>query len=243
MALVSSDPKYTEMTDLIRRAGFRHIAFIMDGNGRWAKKRGLPRELGHKAGSETFKKICIYCCDIGFDAVTVYAFSTENWKRPKREVDAIMALLDSFLDELKRDHALYHNRFRFIGDLSVLTPSLREKIAHVESLNAEHTQILNIALNYGGRAELVHAFNTLAAEGTRSISEEVISKCLYTAESGDPDMIVRTGGDLRISNFLLWQAAYAELFFTEQLWPDLTCADIDDIIREFTRRKRRFGGV
>ena len=115
MALVSSDPKYTEMTALIRRAGFRHIAFIMDGNGRWAKKRGLPRELGHKAGSETFKKICIYCCDIGFDAVTVYAFSTENWKRPRREVDAIMALLDSFLDELKRDHALYHNRFRFIG--------------------------------------------------------------------------------------------------------------------------------
>lgn len=243
MALVSSDPKYTEMTALIRRAGFRHIAFIMDGNGRWAKKRGLPRELGHKAGSETFKKICIYCCDIGFDAVTVYAFSTENWKRPRREVDAIMALLDSFLDELKRDHALYHNRFRFIGDLSVLTPSLREKIAHVESLNAEHTQILNIALNYGGRAELVHAFNTLAAEGTRSITEEDISKCLYTAESGDPDMIVRTGGDLRVSNFLLWQAAYAELFFTDQLWPDLTCADIDDIIREFTRRKRRFGGV
>lgn len=243
MALFASDPKSTEISSLIREAGFRHIAFIMDGNGRWAKKRGLPRELGHKAGSDTFKKICIYCCDLGFEAVTVYAFSTENWKRPKREVDAIMALLDSFLDELKRDHTLYHNRFRFIGDLSVLTPSLREKIAHVEALNAEHTQILNIALNYGGRAELVHAFQTLAADGARDITEEDISECLYTAESGDPDMIVRTGGDLRISNFLLWQAAYAELYFTDKLWPDLTTSDIDDIIRDFSRRKRRFGGV
>ena len=243
MALVSSDPKYTEMTALIRRAGFRHIAFIMDGNGRWAKKRGLPRELGHKAGSETFKKICIYCCDIGFDAVTVYAFSTENWKRPKAEVDAIMGILDSYLEELKRDYKQYHNRFKFIGDLSVLTPALREKITYVETLNREYDQILNIALNYGGRAEIAHAFNTLAAEGKATVTEEDISNALYTVDSGDPDMIVRTGGDLRISNFLLWQAAYAELYFTDKLWPDLTPADVDEMIRDFYSRKRRYGGL
>ncbi len=222
---------------------FRHIAFIMDGNGRWAKKRGMPREYGHKVGSQTFKKICIYCCDIGFRAVTVYAFSTENWKRPQKEVDAIMAILDDYLEELKRDYKQYHNRFKFIGDLSVLTPFLREKIAYVETLNSEFDQILNIALNYGGRAELVHAFNTLAAAGKTTVTEDDISSAIYTVESGDPDMIVRTGGDLRISNFLLWQAAYSELYFTDKLWPDLTYDDVDEIVRDFYKRKRRFGGV
>ena len=222
---------------------FRHIAFIMDGNGRWAKKRGMPREYGHKVGSATFKKICLYCCDIGFKAVTVYAFSTENWKRPKAEVDAIMGILDGYLEELKHDYEQYHNRFKFIGDLSVLTPALREKIAYVEGLNQEYDQILNIALNYGGRAELTHAFNTLVANGKTTVTEEDISEALYTKESGDPDMIVRTGGDLRISNFLLWQAAYSELYFTDKLWPDLTPADVDDMIRDFYSRKRRYGGL
>ena len=222
---------------------FRHIAFIMDGNGRWAKKRGMPREYGHKVGSATFKKICIYCCDIGFRAVTVYAFSTENWKRPQPEVDAIMGILDDYLEELKRDYKQYHNRFKFIGDLSVLTPSLREKIAYVEGLNTEFDQILNIALNYGGRAEIAHAFNELAKEGKTSVTEEDISRAVYTVESGDPDMIVRTGGDLRISNFLLWQAAYSELYFTDKLWPDLTTDDVDRIVKDFYSRKRRYGGV
>ena len=222
---------------------FRHIAFIMDGNGRWAKKRGMPREYGHKVGSATFKKICLYCCDIGFKAVTVYAFSTENWKRPKAEVDAIMGILDGYLEELKRDYKQYHNRFKFIGDLSVLPPALREKISYVEGLNREYDQILNIALNYGGRAELAHAFNTLVADGKTAVTEEDISRALYTRESGDPDMIVRTGGDLRISNFLLWQAAYSELYFTDKLWPDLTPADVDDMIRDFYSRKRRYGGL
>ncbi len=222
---------------------FRHIAFIMDGNGRWAKKRGMPREYGHKIGSATFKKICIYCCDVGFRAVTVYAFSTENWKRPQHEVDAIMGILDDYLEELKRDYRQYHNRFKFIGDLSVLTPALREKIAYVETLNTEFDQILNIALNYGGRAEIVHAFHTLAEQGKTAVTEEDISSAVYTAESGDPDMIVRTGGDLRISNFLLWQAAYSELYFTDKLWPDLTYADVDEIIKDFYSRKRRYGGV
>ena len=222
---------------------FQHIAFIMDGNGRWAKRRGMPREYGHKVGSATFKKICIYCCDIGFRAVTVYAFSTENWRRPQNEVDAIMNILDDYLEELKRDYKQYHNRFKFIGDLSVLTPALREKIEYVETLNQEFDQILNIALNYGGRAELAHAFNTLIAEGKTTVTEDDISSAVYTTESGDPDMIVRTGGDLRISNFLLWQAAYAELYFTDKLWPDLTYADVDAIVREFYSRQRRYGGV
>ena len=222
---------------------FRHIAFIMDGNGRWAKKRGMPREYGHKVGSATFKKICIYCCDVGFRAVTVYAFSTENWKRPKHEVDAIMTILDSYLEELKRDYKQYHNRFKFIGDLSVLPDDMRAKIAYVESLNSQYDQILNIALNYGGRAELTHAVNALMAEGKQTVTEADISSALYTAESGDPDMIVRTGGDLRISNFLLWQAAYSEFYFTDKLWPDLTTDDVDEIIREFYTRKRRYGGL
>ena len=222
---------------------FRHIAFIMDGNGRWAKKRGMPREYGHKAGAETFRKICSYCHDIGFKTVTVYAFSTENWKRPRHEVEAIMSLLDAFLDELMRDHEKYRNRIRFIGDTSVLTPTLKDKIAYAESLNPDSDITINIALNYGGRAELVRAFNKLSAEGKASVTEEDISGALYTYESGDPDMIVRTGGDLRISNFLLWQAAYAELYFTEKLWPDLTPADVDDMIRDFYSRKRRYGGL
>ena len=243
MPLFNKAPKTTAPETPMLDEHFKHIAFIMDGNGRWAKKRGMPREYGHKVGSSTFKKICIYCCDIGFKAVTVYAFSPENWKRPKAEVDAIMGILDSYLEELKRDYQQYHKRFTFIGDLSVLTPALREKITYVETLNQEYDQILNIALNYGGRAEIAHAFNTLAAEGKTSVTEEDISNALYTVESGDPDMIVRTGGDLRISNFLLWQAAYAELYFTDKLWPDLTPADVDEMIRDFYSRKRRYGGL
>ena len=243
MALFAKKNKGNTPVQQLVDENFRHIAFIMDGNGRWAKKRGMPREYGHKVGSATFKKICIYCCDIGFRAVTVYAFSTENWKRPQHEVDAIMGILDDYLEELKRDYKQYRNRFKFIGDLSVLTPSLREKIAYVETLNTEFDQILNIALNYGGRAEIAHAFNTLAAEGKTSVTEEDISRAVYTVESGDPDMIVRTGGDLRISNFLLWQAAYAELYFTDKLWPDLTTDDVDRIVKDFYSRKRRYGGV
>ena len=222
---------------------FRHIAFIMDGNGRWAKKRGMPREYGHRAGCKTFGDICQYCCDIGFKAVTVYAFSTENWKRPEKEVKAIMDILDRYLDELVTHYAKYHNRFRFIGDLSVLSPGLREKIAYVETLNSQYEQVLNVALNYGGRQELTHAFEVLAAAGKTKVTEDDISSAIYTAHCGDPDMIVRTGGDLRISNFLLWQAAYAELYFTDKLWPDLTTDDVDDIVRAFYARQRRYGGV
>ncbi|MBQ1981716.1 MAG: di-trans,poly-cis-decaprenylcistransferase [Clostridia bacterium] len=222
---------------------FRHIAFIMDGNGRWAKRRGMPREYGHRVGCETFKRICTYCADRGFETITVYAFSTENWKRPQREVEAILGLLEHYLDELMADTASLRARIRFIGDPLPLPVELQKKMAEVEALNSESSMLVNIALNYGGRAELVHAFNTLKAWEGQSITEADIAGALYTAGCGDPDMIVRTGGDLRISNFLLWQAAYAELYFTDKLWPDLTTDDVEAIIEDFYSRKRRYGGV
>ncbi len=222
---------------------FRHIAFIMDGNGRWAKRRGMPREYGHRVGCETFKRICTYCADRGFETITVYAFSTENWKRPRHEVEAILGLLEHYLDELMADATSLRAKIRFIGDPVVLSPELRDKMTRVEAMNPDSTKVVNIALNYGGRAELVHAFNSMTAAGVQTATEADISGALYTAACGDPDMIVRTGGDLRISNFLLWQAAYAELYFTDKLWPDLTTDDVEAIIEDFYSRKRRYGGV
>ena len=217
----------------------RHIAFIMDGNGRWATKRGLPREFGHKKGVEVFKEITEYCHKIGVKCVTVYAFSTENWKRPKREVDAIMNLLDEYLDKSSADNV----RVQFIGDVSVLDEKLKNKIKSVEQKTASGNSILNVALNYGSRAELVNAFNKILASGKNQITESDINDALYTYNCPDPDLIVRTGGDLRISNFLLWQAAYSELYFTNTLWPDMTSEDVDAAIEDFYSRKRRFGGL
>ena len=223
----------------------KHIAFIMDGNGRWAKKRGLPREYGHRKGAETFKKVVEYCGALGINATTFYVFSTENWKRPQKEVDALMKLLDEYLDEckdnlLKKDDGI---RFVFIGDKSPFSEDLRKKMLTLEEMTAGNSRIVNLAINYGGRDEIVHAFNSLIAEGKRKISEDDISSSVYTAESPQLDMIVRTGGDIRISNFLLWQAAYAELYFTDTLWPDFSKKDIDKVIKAFNGRNRRFGGV
>lgn len=223
----------------------KHIAFIMDGNGRWAKKRGLPREYGHRKGAETFKKVVEYCGALGINATTFYVFSTENWKRPQKEVDALMKLLDEYLDEckdnlLKKDDGI---RFIFIGDKSPFSEDLRKKMLTLEEMTAGNSRIVNLAINYGGRDEIVHAFNALIAEGKRKISEDDISSSVYTAESPQLDMIVRTGGDIRISNFLLWQAAYAELYFTDTLWPDFSKKDIDKAIKAFNGRNRRFGGV
>ena len=223
----------------------KHIAFIMDGNGRWARKRGLPREYGHRKGAETFKKVVEYCGELGINATTFYVFSTENWKRPQKEVDALMRLLDEYLDEckdnlLKKDDGI---RFIFIGDKTPFSDQLRAKMEALEEMTAGNSRIVNLAINYGGRDELVHSFNTLIAEGKQSVSEEDISRSVYTAESPQLDMIVRTGGDIRISNFLLWQAAYAELYFTDTLWPDFSKKDIDKAINAFNGRNRRFGGV
>ena len=223
----------------------RHIAFIMDGNGRWAKKRGLPREYGHRKGAETFKRVMEYCGDIGIEATTFYVFSTENWKRPKNEVDALMKLLEDYLDECKKMFVERGDnvRFVFLGDKAPFSPSLREKMEEIEDLTKDKTRIVNLAINYGGRDEIVHAFNSLLEDGRRDICEDDISNAIYTKDSPPLDMIVRTGGDIRISNFLLWQAAYAELYFVDTLWPDFSTKDIDKAINEFNNRNRRFGGV
>lgn len=223
----------------------RHIAFIMDGNGRWAKKRGMPREYGHKAGAKTFERILDRCAELDIEAATFYVFSTENWKRSEREVNALMNLLENYLGECEKQikSGKKKVRFIFLGDKAPFSPSLREKMEDIERISSHHKRIVNLAINYGGRSELAHAFNTLLKDGKQQISEDDITAALYTKDSPELDMIVRTGGDIRISNFLLWQAAYAELYFLDKLWPDLTPEDVDKAIEEFNRRQRRFGGV
>ena len=198
----------------------QHIAFIMDGNGRWAQHRGMPREYGHTYGAATFKRIGRYCKSIGIRYMTVYAFSTENWKRPQNDV-----------------------HIRFIGNLRVFPEALREKMDRIHRETAHKTFLVNIAVNYGGREEIAHACNALIAQGKTQVTEADIGANLYTDGCPDPDLIVRTGGDLRTSNFLLWQSAYAEYYFTDVLWPDYSAEDVDAAICAFYSRKRRYGGV
>ncbi|MDY3845880.1 MAG: polyprenyl diphosphate synthase [Eubacteriales bacterium] len=220
-----------------------HIAFIMDGNGRWAKARLMPRKYGHKYGAENLRRVARHCKELGIKTVTVYAFSTENWIRPKDEVESIMKLLDRFLNESIRDAEKNEIRFIVLGDRSALNNTITEKINRLESMTANYAYTLNLALNYGARAEITHAVNSLISKGKKSVTEDDISGALYTSKSPDPDLIVRTGGDLRLSNFLLWQAAYSEFFFTKTLWPDLDEAEIDMIVSDFLSRDRRFGNV
>ena len=221
----------------------KHIAFIMDGNGRWAKQKGMPREFGHKKGAETMKNIVKYCGSINVNCVTVYAFSTENWKRPENEVNAIMELLGQYIDYLytvmEKDDIQVH----FLGDKSRFTPALRERLEKAEADSAKYSKILNVALNYGGRDEIVHAVNKLIAEGKKEITEADIEANLYTSHCPPPDLIVRTAGEIRTSNFLMWQSAYSELYFTDVLWPDFSPSDVDDAVREYYKRTRRFGAV
>lgn len=222
----------------------QHLAFIMDGNGRWAKAQGKPREYGHPAGAQTFRRITRYCGTIGIHYLTFYAFSTENWKRPKAEIDAIMRLFRKYLmdafDEARKNNMVIH----IMGDRSVFPSSLRKLMDDVEADSAGNNgTVVNMAMNYGSRAEIVHAVNRLIAQGKQQITEEDITANLYTAHCPPPDMIVRTGCEKRLSNFLLWQGAYSELYFTDVLWPDMTQNDVDAAIREFYSRKRRFGGL
>ena len=224
-------------------ANLKHIGFIMDGNGRWAKKRGMPREYGHKFGADTFEKIMEYCGNMGVCATTFYVFSTENWKRPKKEVDSIMGLLSRYLDDCEKKLDKYDIRFIFLGDKSVFPHDMRKKMTEIEERSASHKYIVNLALNYGGRDEIVSAVNALIREGRGDITEQDITAALYTKESPELDLIIRTGGDMRISNFLLWQSAYAELYFTDVLWPDFSVKDVDAAVENFMNRKRRFGGV
>lgn len=246
MAFSLYKKKKREEVDLPERVTvdekLRHIAFIMDGNGRWAKLRGMPREFGHSEGASTFKRIVRYCGDIGIKIVTVYAFSTENWTRPKAEVDRIMVLLREYLNLAEGEMEKNKIRYTFLGDKSVFTPALREQMERLEEISARYEQRLNIAVNYGGRAEIVNAARALTEKGL-PVTEENISDHLYTKGCPDPDLIVRTANERRLSNFLLWQSAYSEFYFTETLWPDLTPADVDAAVADFYRRGRRFGGV
>ena len=223
--------------------GLRHIAFIMDGNGRWAKKRGMPRTLGHKEGVKAFERVASYCSDIGLEAVTVYAFSTENWKRPQAEVDALMSLMDQYLDSFVNRLDEFSVELHIIGDTTVFPLALQEKIRNVEQLSKGKPCKLCVAFNYGGRDEIVHACNALIAQGKTQITAQDICAHLYTADVPDPDLIVRTGGEMRLSNFLLWQAAYAEFYATDKLWPDMSDQDVDAAIEAFAKRSRRFGGI
>lgn len=217
-----------------------HIAFIMDGNGRWAKARALPRKMGHRQGAIAFEKIVRECSKIGIKTVTVYAFSTENWKRPKDEIDAIMELLSSYIDRAEEEKG---TRYVFLGDKSVLREDLRVRMEKLERESEGREYTLNIAFNYGGRAELVNAFNELAALGKTTVSEADISAHLYTRASKDPDLIVRTANECRISNFLLWQCAYSEFYFTDVLWPDFDEKELHKAVKSFYKRKRNFGGI
>lgn len=232
-----------ELSEIVAESSLRHIAFIMDGNGRWARRRSLPREAGHSVGASAFKKVVRFCGDIGIETVTVYAFSTENWKRPKHEIDAIMKLLDDYIKDAKSGDEENHIRYIFLGEKEALGDELAEKCRHLESMTAHNKTVLNIALNYGGRDEIVHAVNELIKEGASSVSEEDISRKLYTSLSPDPDLIVRTAGEVRTSNFLLWQSAYSEYYFTEVLWPDFDEGEVANAVVDFSKRTRRFGGV
>lgn len=231
----------------------RHIGIIMDGNGRWAKMRGLERSKGHIEGAKTFRRISDYCHEIGVEVVTFYAFSTENWKRPLSEVTAIMKLFKEYLteaDEIKFDRQKSGYVLRFLGDTSAIPKEL-QKLVETTQLSAteKDTTIVNIALNYGGRQEIVHAVKELGELVKKGeldpakITEEDISNHLYTAGMPDPDLIIRPSGELRLSNFLTYQSAYSELWFSDVLWPDFTTDDLDRAIMDYARRNRRFGGV
>ncbi|MBR5087971.1 MAG: di-trans,poly-cis-decaprenylcistransferase [Ruminiclostridium sp.] len=223
----------------------RHIGIIMDGNGRWAKKRLLPRTAGHIQGAKAFRKCLRHCIDLGIGYVTFYAFSTENWKRPKEEVNAIMKLFSDYLDE-GLDMSENDVVMRFIGDMTPLSDELWKKIEKMQSDTADnHGTVCNLAVNYGGRDDILHAAKLLIKKGADpdKLDEAAFSDMLYTAGQPDVDLIIRPSGEQRISNFLIWQAAYAEYVFMDVLWPDFSEKDLDAAIAEFSKRNRRFGGV
>lgn len=232
----------------------RHVAFIMDGNGRWAKKRGLPRKFGHREGAQTFRTITRHAKKLGVKYFTVYAFSTENWKRPADEVEAIMDLFDKYLDEV-RDFIEENIRICFIGDRSMLRPSLQQKMASVEADSRDFTAMtLLIAINYGGRDEIAHSVRVLAEQvksgklEPQDITDKMIGENLYTAQldgdcAPDVDLIIRPSGEQRLSNFMIWQSAYAEFYYTNILWPDFKPADLEKAVIAYSDRNRRFGGV
>lgn len=219
-----------------------HIAIIMDGNGRWAKNQNKPRVFGHRAGANTLRKIMEYCNKIGVTYLTVYAFSTENWKRSQEEVDALMFLFKSYIKSEREN--LLKNKIRFMvsGREEGVNPSLMEAIKELEEATSkDYEMTLNIAFNYGGRAEITDAVNKILKDGRTSITEEEFSKYLYN-DIPDPDFVIRTSGEFRISNFLLWQIAYSEIYITDKYWPDFDEAEMEKAILSYSKRERRFGG-
>ena len=228
----------------------QHIAIIMDGNGRWARKRSLPRSVGHREGAKTLKKITTFCGEIGIKYLTVYAFSTENWRRPQSEVDALMSLLLDYLKNAETHIGGKNVRIKTIGDVSVFNSEIKKEINRVTKLTSKNTGLeLNIALNYGSRDEIVHAVKEIAKKVVQGkikaedISEEMLNDKLYTSDTPDPDLLIRPGGEKRLSNFLLWQSAYTELWYTDTLWPDFKEEHIIGAILDYQNRNRRFGGI
>ena len=220
-----------------------HIAMIMDGNGRWAKERGLKRTAGHKKGAEVVREITTYCAKIGIKYLTLYAFSTENWKRPKLEVEYLMKLLEKYLKEELEVYLENNIRFRVIGDLSKFSKSLQNRILKTQELTSSCTGLTQVlALNYGSKDEIIRAIKKLNEKGLE-VSEKNLESCLDTAGISPVDIMIRTSGEVRLSNYLLWQNAYAEMFFVQTYWPDFTKTELDDIISDFSRRERRFGAV
>jgi undecaprenyl diphosphate synthase len=222
----------------------KHVAFIMDGNGRWAKAKGLPRTLGHKAGTENIRKIIAYAKEKGISHLTFYAFSTENWKRPQDEIQALMGLLRQYLarevDTFNREGV----RLCTIGDLEPFHPELKKAIESAKDKTRHNSEVtVIIALNYGARQEILRGVNRLLSSGRSPVTEEDLSGVLDTGEFPDPDLMIRTSGELRLSNFLLWQLAYAELIFTPEYWPDFNEVSFEKALEEYTRRDRRFGGI
>ncbi len=232
----------------MKKEKIRHIAIIMDGNGRWAKKRLLPNKLGHREGAKVLKKITEHCDEIGLQYLTVYAFSTENWNRSEKEVDDLMALLSEFLDEYISDNDKNNIVIKVIGDKNRLEKSIVEKICTIEKLSENKKGVqLNLAINYGGRDEIVRSVKKICEDVSRGkvrereITENLFSSYLDTKEIIDPEILIRTSGESRVSNFLLWQIAYTEIFNVKKLWPDFNKKDINEVIEEFKNRNRTFG--
>ncbi len=243
--IVIGDNMLFKRKKVVERPLPTHIAIIMDGNGRWAKKRSMPRSSGHVAGAKTFKDIARYCNKLGLKYLTVYAFSTENWKRPKQEVDSIMNLLRDYLkdaENFKSDNI----KVKFIGNLEPLDDDIKELIKKDEDGSKDATGLcLNIAINYGGRDEITNAVRKIVKSGINpeDITEDTVSDNLYTAGIPDPDFIIRPSGEYRLSNYLIWQSAYAEYWFSDILWPDFKPKHLEQAIEDFNKRNRRFGGV
>lgn len=232
------------MSEIVLSKLPKHIAIIMDGNGRWAKKRSFPRIFGHKQGVKTVKKIVIAANELDIKVLTLYAFSTENWKRPKTEVKALFSLLMNFMKKEFNELNDAGVKLNVLGDLSKFPNDIKKEIQNVcKKTSSNKGLVLNIALNYGSRQEIIRACENIVKQGLKKITEEKFASFLYTAGQPDPDLLIRTSGELRISNFLLWQIAYSEIYITKKLWPDFTKKDLEEAIVDYQKRERRFGAL